>query len=178
MKLFNNNGYSVVAIAFALAVTAQVFQPKEAQAGLIIIGVCDLGLCNDLEDGGPVALTGFTMSFVGGLSTFVGLATALLTNGTSGEPIVGVGASLLVLGIDGALNPGVLEGNLSARYPFIDDREVTANLASSIYAKVPLNLKSNESYFVSLSENSTREILSPIDLSEEQIQKVVNDLKP
>ena len=83
----------------------------------------------------------------------------------------------IVLDEKGEISQDQLAGNLAMKYPFIDNADVTAELANTIKLKYAEEKNTQENVLVSLSENETRSILSQADLSDEEVEQVVNDLK-
>ena len=105
----------------------------------------------------------------------IGLALSN-TGGASVGVFIGAGV-LIVLDADGTLNQDALVKEFEKAYPFIDNNEVFDGLATAIKAKSPEQFVVGQKYFVSLSESETRSILSSSAVSEENVMKVVNDLK-
>jgi hypothetical protein len=89
----------------------------------------------------------------------------------------GLGVITLLLDTNGNVDESVLTQKLKERYPFLDNSESIRNLSETIQSKVPTHLNQQQSYLVSLSENETRSALNGSDLTEEQIQNVIQDLK-
>lgn len=80
-----------------------------------------------------------------------------------------VGGSLLIVLDETSQTQKKLEMALAHEYYFINNPEVIHNLATMINLKLPSTL-------VTLTETEVRTALAAVDLSEEEVQFVVNDL--
>lgn len=95
---------------------------------------------------------------------------------------IGAGAVLLTLDeqgneLDNALVFQTSE-MLSKKFPFIDDQSVLNDLAYEILKKIDLsNADVNGNLLISLDESMVRNHLEQLNLSEEQVQLVVSQLK-
>lgn len=112
------------------------------------------------------------MSISGGLS--VG-GLALINNflGLGGQV---AGVTILVLDAKNFINPHDLANVFALKYPFVDNREALLVLAQTVNNKAPVNFKDGP-YMINLPEEETRMAISSADLSEEQLQIIINDLK-
>lgn len=141
---------------------------KKAEAG-VIIGTLGLAL---IPEYGPEA-TVIPMT-IAGISAGLGVIVLRVTTGAAGT--VG-GALLIALDANSSLSQNVLEQTFARSYPFIDNAQTISVLAKMIKDKAPKLVEQNQKYLVTLSEDETREALETGDLTEEEIQKVVTELK-
>src|SRR5689334_19208634 len=56
------------------------------------------------------------------------------------------------------------------KYPFIDNQEVLNNFSTKILSKAAEGKMTNQGLFVNFEENEISEMLSPLDLTAEQLQ--------
>ena len=148
-------------LALAIALGTQAIAPA-AHAGII------MSIISEGDNPGVPVLD------IVGLG-IIGLA---LQNAGGAEPAVFVVPGVVtVLDADGLLKQDVLAQGFEKAYPFIDNKEVLGNLASAIKVKAPEQFVVGQKYPLSLTESETRSILAASSLSEENIQKIVNDLK-
>lgn len=144
---------------------------KKAEAGWAMGVVGTLGGsqvdADNLLGWGALALGGFTAI---GTGIWVIRATH---NGWG----TAAGVVMIVLDTDSSLSQNVLENALTNAYPFLDNQMVIENLAKTIKAKAPREIKPDQKYLVSLTEAETLSNLNGADLTQEQIDLIVNDLK-
>ena len=167
MKLFKKS-ISTLVIG-TLLFSAGVFHPKETEAAIIIFGTA-AGLTGVISsecggnDADPDAYLFATLVFVP-MSAAIASSFGATTD--------------LILSADVNLPQSQLAESFSKKYPFIDNNETSTELAQAVRAKIPTDskLKVGERITVSFLESETRALLQKSSLSEEQIQKVANDLK-
>lgn len=154
-----------------IATTLQMAIPaKKAEAGLLF--TAGVGV-SDSTTGGQLLLC-FGLTMVAPLA----IGTILAIKGI-GPRWITIPATVAVVFLDekSPFNPHSLEATLQERYPFVDNHDVLKQLANSIRQKFQDTNPVNEMYFVSLTENETRSILAPVELTEEQVEIMVNELK-
>ena len=150
----------ILAMAVVAATLSAAMPVKKAEAGIMFATQA-----NQLFRG---------QDEVGKVGLFIGVYMAM-TGLTVG--VRGAGVTLILLDADGNVSKDALASSLSAKYPFVDDASVIANLADTIKDKYAAQKDARGNALVSLSEDETRSILSGADLSENEIARVVQDLK-
>ena len=163
----------------ALSLLASTMQSNRAEAGVILIGsgiADELQAADDMRDGQLGQSDGDHSAAVVSLALGLSLTGGGLIILGEVTDAVFPAVFLMVLDANGALNQNILAQGLERAYPFIDNSEVLGNLASALKAKAPEAFV-GQKYSVSLTESETRSILAASSMSEENIQKVVNDLK-
>ena len=150
--------------ALVLSLGLSCLQPQNANAAIIV----------DLAGDGDPSIAGVLS--VPLLLTSVGIVGTVDRAWIVGEVIL---SGLLLLDADGSISQDKLAKVFADRYPFIDNYETFSQLARTLKAKIPEGtiLEKGKKYMLSLSENETREILRSEVLTEEQILKIVTDLK-
>lgn len=158
----------ITSLAITTALLAGLSYSPKSHAGIIVGGG---GTALTIASRGYIASLTVPLIVIGGVTAVV--ATASLTAGVLPGLIV-----LLVLEEDGALPQDQLESVLSERYHFINDREVISMLALEIKSKADeMDLDQEGKKVVTLDSSEVRPILIATELSEEEIQLVVEDLK-
>lgn len=162
---------TVLGVMLALIVMI-TFQPKKAEAGVLILGsaLVHAGITDSTISGAAGMLLGMTISLPFILSGMVAL-------GTGGAPIAG--PILLILGEDELLSSSELEDALSQKYPFINDREVTYDLAQAILKKADQVKEKDGKKEVKFSQKEIFSILAPTDLMEthpHEVEKMMAEL--
>ena len=154
-----------------------------AHAGIVSIVGFPMAGVSEIKSGDDVA--GGYMDLILGVPISVALVALGINAYNTAVPFLrpgaantwqGLGITLIIMNADGRVSQDVLAQTLAKAYPFIDNGETLSDLAKTIRAKVPPAGAGESKSFVSLSESETRSALMSADLSEEQIQKVVNDL--
>lgn len=152
----------------ALLATSLIFAPaKKAEAGIVLAGT---GFLVGAMADDPATIFGFTV--IGG--SLVTGSMWLMTKFQNPWMKVG-GTILIVLDTDRANDQPQFAEIFSKTFPFIDNAEVIENLAIKVAHQVPANL--TDKVTISLSEDEIREALAGADLTEEQVEFVVNNLK-
>ena len=156
-------------IALILLLISAQIQAKPAEAGIVLF-INPQGA--DWQSGieSAVDLT------VLGLSTAViaGIFYAMSANPTAGW-VGTAGALVFVLDASGTPSTNSIEEALSARYPFIDSKDALRALATAMNTKVPVQVE--KSTLIHLSETEIRNALMRDALTDEEIDRVVADLK-
>ena len=166
----------LTSLVMILSVTT-TFAPQSAQAGIIV----------QIFEGG----NGFIENAGGAFLIGAGLtAVGMTIDLASGEDIPHLGTLLfgfpgalifaggILLDVDGSIPTSQLVSHLSKKFPFIDNREVLAELALQTRAKLEGQISGDQRQaFVSFSEEEVKEIFSATDLSEENLQTLVQELK-
>ena len=151
---------SLIAVTMLMMLGLSAVQPKEANAAI--------GLDLLWETDG---LVGFGTGIFGVLP--IEITALFLHSGT----VALVGAGLLVLDADGSLSQDRMVQALSAKYPFVDNHEVIEQLATAIKVNAPSKIENGKRYVVSVSQEEVNAILEGTDLTEDQMQKIADDLK-
>lgn len=151
-----------------VAATLMLAPAKKAEAG-VIVGFTGMIVCS-IDSSSPTGCTGVALGLGGGLAA----GGIWLMVKTSNIWLEGTGTLIVILDQE---NPAAdqLEQGFAAAYPFIDNEQVIKNLAVKISNKIPADLADKVN--VTLTENETRTALEGADLSEAQIQQVVDNLK-
>lgn len=156
---------------FLLAATLQFALPaKNAQAGLLF--TAGVGV-SDGTTGGQLLLC-FGLTMVAPLATGIVLAVKKIGPRWVTIPLT---AGLFFLDETGPFDPNSIEAGLQHRYTFIDNQLVLKQFASAIREKFQDANPLASKYYVSLNENEIRSILSPLDLSDDQLAHVVREFK-
>ena len=167
-----------VALMLCLALTTS------AQAGIISIVGFPMAGVSEIKAGDDVV--GGYMDLILGVPISVALVAFGINAYNTAVPFLrpgavnswqGIGITLIIMSADGKVSKDVLAQTLAKAYPFIDNGDTLSDLAQAIRDKVPPAGTSESKAFVSLTEDETRSALISANLSEEQIQRVVNDLK-
>lgn len=147
---------------------------KKSEAGIIVIA-------SGTATGGVLAV-GYIIGGLG-LAGAVGSTSLMVQGGMDG---VGLGillglpsALLLTLDADGALPKEKLISDLSKKYPFIENQDVVAEIASLIREKAGNDFIEGTQKLVSLSNEEVLSLLSPIDLTgkELEVETLLKDLE-
>lgn len=152
--------------------------PKNANAGIII--------------GSAGVITGYALLPLGGgpNAEYGPIVTSVVAPMGIGSIVVGsilmyfnpaIGVVLIVLDENKHnISQNDLENVLAARYPFINDQSVIADLATLVQSKLNLELKKNKDFKeISLSRKEIESLLKRTDLMETESQSVesmINDL--
>lgn len=148
------------ALMISLSATFCTFTAPNAEAGIILSTDSDPQI---RRIGSLITTVGFVVLIVGAVQGHAGSMVSGLT--------------LMVLDSEGNLPQKQIEKLLSTRFPFIDNGSVIQNLAQEISIKFKNQNMNESTMLVSLTPEETLAIISPAYLDNEQMGKVVNDLK-
>lgn len=151
-----------------VASTLMLAPAKKAEAG-VIVGFTGAVVCA-VDSSSSGGCTGVAL----GLGAGIAVPGVWLMIHTS-NIWVGVGGGILLVLDQENPTVGHLEEAFTTTYPFIDNEQVIKNLAAKVSSKIPTDL--SDKINISLTENETREALEGVDLTEEQVEFVVNNLK-
>ena len=160
MKKITSHSALFLALSFGLS----VIRPEIAQAGIVITCVGSMTTEEGISSAGEIVL---------GAGVFV-LGMALIR--WDAHTAIN-GLKILVLETDSSLNQLGLENSFNNLYPFINNSAAITNLARIVKQSAPDKIEKGQTYSVAISPGETRNALEGVDLTPEQIQKVVNDLK-
>lgn len=153
---------------FLIASCLIVTPVKKAEAG-VVIGTIGLAL---VPEYGPEAT--IVPMTIAGISAGLGVVIIRLTTSIAGT----VGGSLLIaLDANTNLSQSVLVQTFARSYPFINNQQTLNELAKTLKEKAPKTIEAYQKIEVSLSENEVRDALESSDLTEEEIQVVIQELK-
>lgn len=131
-------------------------------AGLFAVGVYDVNHGKTAPNYvGPIFLASWGAMVTG----FIGI----VATGTIG----GAWSTVFFLDADGNLPQSNIEQGLKARFPFLDNQEVITNLSLSIKNKYEATMSSP----VTLNQEELSPILDTTDLTNEQYDLIINELK-
>lgn len=157
-----------IATIFALSLFF-ISQPFRASAGVVFLAAgVPMFIASDSKTVTTIGamMANGALGFIGGGIFF--LAT--------GQPVFGV--IFLSLGEDGSISQDQLEENLTAKYPFISDREVIKDLAVVIKKKAELQkVDKDGKIIVGLTESELNQILAPLDLKARERSQIIKGLK-
>lgn len=159
-------------IPLIVATLGIITPAKKAQAGVVIL-FSTASLFNDAHK--PI---GYSIGGTLGAATMIG---GVLYGLPLYEILPPFGLFMIVgsavLDINGDLSKDALAAELAEKYNFIDNQAVIENLASKIKSEYELVKVVHKDAYIALNESETRLILEASNLSESEIEHVVNDLK-
>lgn len=142
---------------------------------LVLPGLAILGTSPDCTSWGFSSNTGHR--FCTSYRTDQGLTP---TSKLIGWSAIGVGLAMILLDADTAAQTSNIEQGLKIQYPFVDNGESIQNLAQEIQAKLPVihefSDSKDESFEINFSENEIRDIFQDADMSEDNLQILIQDL--
>lgn len=162
----------LLAVPLIVATLGLTVPAKKAEAGVIIL-FSTASLFSDANKpiGYAVGGTLGAATMYGGL--VFGIPLYQLIPGLGLISMVGG----LVLDANGNLPKEALATYLVDKYNFIDNQVIIESLVSAIKTKHESVKHINPEAYIALTESETRSILEAANLSEGEIQQVVNDLK-
>lgn len=156
-------------MALGCVFTYALLAPITSQAGIALAIVGGVEMFRPNDSGSRPFVLGTVIP--GGVITITGSIIGLTGN-------IIPGLVLAVLAEDGTASQEEIEMMLMAKYPNINDREAVLALAQIIKAKADLaTLNAQGLKSVNLSEDEVKSILNSTELSQEEIQRLVKDLK-
>ncbi len=166
---------NTLALALVLFASANLFQPKTANAGLLIgtfAGNAGGGTLIGLGFGAAAGVGNAFLNPKAHDDFYTLVALAIYT------PILAVGGA--VLDIDAVLPTESLVKEFKTRYPFLNNAEDLSALA--VQAKTKLNsavlsAPHSTSYFVSFAREEVQFLLQGSALSDAQLDQIASDLK-
>ena len=147
----------------ALMIATQI-QAQPAEAGILLF----VNQPSNIEAASDLTLIGLSTSVVAGIIYAVNASPAAGWISTAG-------AMVFVLDASEQPSHDSIEEGLSTEYPFIDSNDTLAALASAVSAKLPTQV--DKATMIHLTEVEVRNALMGAPLTEEEIQKIVADLK-
>lgn len=155
-------------IALSLLLTIGFSLPKKSEAAVGVIPVAFAVAGSGESERGILGLGILTLGEMGALAGLVaGGVTAIFS------PSLGGTICLYSLVLDKKSERPMFEENISHQFPFIENAEVVKDLANVLRVQYEENKGSDGTALISLSEDKVRDVLSPLDLSDEEIESVV-----
>lgn len=159
------NKFKNLILGTLLTSTLLIAPTKKAEAGFLLITLSPYPSSHEMED--LMTLSGFVTIVGGG---------ALLAVNQSVWGLAGA-ALLIVLDAESTINPDQLKNDFAKIYPFIDNEAALKNLAILTQRKIPSSLIVGEKQLIRIDEKEVLKALEGADLSRDQLEKIVSDLK-
>lgn len=153
-------------LCLTLASLMTLLLANTAQAAMFV-GAIGAGIAGNSELGTVLAYCGGGIALV---AIFAGVVT--------GNPTIVHIYLYMTLGVNGSFSHKEIASQLQDRYPFIENQEVVKELATKVknaYEASDKN-KAKEAY-VSVAEKDVLEVLGKTDLTSQQIDLIVRELK-
>lgn len=157
--------------SFLIALTLSTFVPmKKAEAGIAIaaFGLATATLSDVHDEPAAWMFFGVTAG-IGGVVAWGGYRIMKMANGNPWGKAAGI--TLIVLDQKNNYE------ELSVIFPFLNNQEVVQALSKAINQQLPTDPSNDGLTLITLLEKEVRAILAPIDLSQDEILKVVSEFK-
>lgn len=167
----------IIAI-LALAIGLQIGTIQNANAGFIFYTGLTIKTVVDrdfplLVDAGLIALNGVVAKGAIKLYEF------MMSSVPTARPEFGIyGSVFIILSTDEMKQKSAMTAELTKRYQFINDQSIIEELSDALIEEFNKSNKADEELIeVKLAEESTRSILKRTDLSDKDIETIINDLR-
>lgn len=138
---------------------------KHAQAALVVSVIPDAHNSGFLADAPPILLSAGMITLVAGVFA------------KQNKSLIAAGCILMFLDTDGSLPPDAILNKFTKRYPFINNKTVMDDLVNAVKLKYEESKDASGEALIVLDQKEIKTLLEPIELTKEELAKIINDLK-